>query len=54
MLFRSLPVFERFEVVYGSSEAAWNDEVLRRIGIERVRVQSRSQADKGDSAGVKP
>ena len=49
-----LPVFERFEVVYGSSEAAWNDEVLRRIGIERVRVQSRSQADKGDSAGVKP
>jgi hypothetical protein len=49
-----LPVFEPFQVVYGSSEAAWNDEVLRRIGIERVRVQSRSAAEKPDTTGAKP
>jgi hypothetical protein len=49
-----LPVFEPFQVLYGTSQGVWGDEVLRRIGIERVRVQSRSQAGKGDSAGVKP
>jgi hypothetical protein len=49
-----LPVFEPFEVVYGTSQGQWGDEVLRRIGIERVRVQSRAQADKGDSAQGKP
>jgi hypothetical protein len=49
-----LPVFEPFDVVYGTSQSSWNDEILRRIGIERVRVQSRSQADKGDSTAGKP
>ncbi|MFN8653037.1 MAG: hypothetical protein U0133_14130 [Gemmatimonadales bacterium] len=50
-----LPVFEPFEVVYGGGKAAWNDEVLRRIGVERVRVQSRAAADqKPDSAKGKP
>jgi hypothetical protein len=49
-----LPVFEPFDVLYGTSQASWNDDVLRRIGVERVRVQSRAQASKGDSAAVKP
>jgi len=49
-----LPVFEPFEVVYGASRGVWGDEMLRRIGLERVRVQARSQAGKGDSTGVKP
>jgi len=44
-----LPVFEPFDVLYGTSQVSWNDDVLRRIGIERVRVQGRAQADKGDS-----
>lgn len=49
-----LPVFERFQLAYGDRQAEWGDEVLRRIGIERVRVQSRSAADKPDTAGAKP
>lgn len=49
-----LPVFEPFEVVYGGGKAGWDDEVLRRIGVERVRVQSRAQASKPDSGAVKP
>jgi hypothetical protein len=49
-----LPVFERFDVVYGPNKASWGDEILRRIGIERVRVQSRSSADKPDTTQSKP
>lgn len=49
-----LPVFERFELVYGPSQAEWNDEVLRRIGIERSRVQSRASAEKPDTTATKP
>lgn len=49
-----LPVFEPFEVVYGGGKAAWNDDVLRRIGVERVRVQSRASAGKPDSLADKP
>lgn len=49
-----LPVFEKFQVVYGSNQTEWGDEVLRRIGIERVRVQSRSAADKPDTTAAKP
>ena len=49
-----LPVFEKFLVIYGPSQAEWGDEVLRRIGIERVRVQSRSAADKPDTTATKP
>lgn len=49
-----LPVFEPFEVVYGAGKASWGDDVLRRIGLERIRVQSRAAANKADSAGAKP
>ena len=49
-----LPVFEPFEVVYGGSKAAWDDAVLRRIGVERSRVQARASADKPDSVAAKP
>jgi hypothetical protein len=49
-----LPVFEPFEVVYNNGRAAWDDEVLRRIGVERARVQSRAAADKPDSVAAKP
>lgn len=49
-----LPVYERFDVVYGTTQSSWSDDILRRIEIERVRVQSRSQAGKGDSTGQKP
>lgn len=49
-----LPVFEKFQVVYGANQSEWGDEVLRRIGIERVRVQSRSAADKPDTTTTKP
>lgn len=47
-----LPVFEPFEVVYNDGKAAWDDDVLRRIGVERARVQSRAAADKPDSASA--
>ena len=49
-----LPVYERFDVVYGTTQASWSDDILRRIEVERVRVQSKSQADRGDSTAVKP
>lgn len=46
-----LPVFESFDVAYGPTRSsAWN-EVLPRIERERVRVLSRWQAARPDSAG---
>jgi hypothetical protein len=45
-----LPVFESFDVAYGPSQSsAWND-ILPRIERERVRVLSRWQAARRDSA----
>ncbi len=49
-----LPVFEKFELVYGTATAEWGDEVLRKLGIERVRVQSRAGADRPDTTKSKP
>lgn len=49
-----LPVFEKFELTYGSASAEWGDEVLRKIGVERVRVQSRAGADRPDTTKAKP
>lgn len=49
-----LPVFEPFEVVYGSGRAAWDDDILRRIGVERVRVQSRAAGGRPDTLAGKP
>jgi hypothetical protein len=46
----TLPVFESFDVAYGSTQSsAWND-ALPRIERERVRVLSRWQAAQPDSA----
>lgn len=49
-----VPVYERFELQYGTSIATWNDEILRRIERERSRVQSRVRAPRPDSAGTRP
>lgn len=49
-----LPVFEKFLVTYGPSQSEWGDEILRRIGIERVRVQSRAGAERPDTTKTKP
>jgi hypothetical protein len=46
----TLPVFESFDVAYGSSQtSAWSD-ILPRIERERVRVLSRWQTVRRDSA----
>ncbi len=49
-----LPVYERFELQYGTAKASWNDDILRRIERERSRVQSRTQSLKPDSAHTRP
>jgi hypothetical protein len=49
-----VPVYERFEVQYGSSTAVWNDEILRRIERERSRVQSKAQAGRPDTVATRP
>jgi hypothetical protein len=49
-----VPVYERFEVQYGASIAAWNDEILRRIERERSRVQSKAQAGRPDTVATRP
>src|SRR5512143_1231942 len=49
-----LPVYEQFDVLYGTSQASWSADISRRIEIERARVQSKWQAEKGDSGKGKP
>jgi hypothetical protein len=49
-----VPVYERFDIQYGTSTATWNDEILRRIERERSRVQSKAQAGRPDSAATRP
>jgi hypothetical protein len=49
-----VPVYERFEVQYGTTTAFWNDEILRRIERERSRVQSKAQVGRPDSVPIRP
>jgi hypothetical protein len=47
----TLPVFEQFDVAYGTSQSGIWNEILPRIERERVRVLSRWQASRSDSTG---
>jgi len=47
----TLPVFEQFDVAYGTSQSGIWNEILPRIERERVRVLSRWQAARSDSTG---
>jgi len=49
-----LPVYERFEVVYGTAQTAWDDEIGRRIERERSRVQSKVQAERSRDSTTTP
>jgi len=49
-----IPVYEQFDLLYGTSQGSWSADIGRRIEIERARVQSKWQAVKGDSAKGKP
>ncbi len=50
----AIPVFEHFELSYGGLQSSSWDDVLQRIERERIRVLSRAQADKPDSANPRP
>lgn len=49
-----LPVFERFEVQYGTTIGTWSDEILRRLEREKARVQSRVAQARPDSTQPRP
>jgi hypothetical protein len=45
-----IPVYEQFDLRYGTSQGTWSSDIGRRIEIERARVQSKWQAARADSA----
>lgn len=49
-----LPVYERFDVVYGTAQAPWDGEIGRRIERERARVQSKVQAERSRDSTATP
>jgi hypothetical protein len=49
-----IPVYDQFDVAYGSSQSSGWKDVLSRLDRERAWVTSRSQAARQDTAAAKP
>lgn len=49
-----IPVYEEFDVAYGSSQSSGWKDILSRLDRERAWVTSRAQAARQDTAAAKP